>query len=44
MKAMISTIRGEHFDIEYNTSNPFRFLGNGELEMERNGGYLAYYL
>jgi hypothetical protein len=40
----IKTIRGEHFDIRYNTSNPFRFLGNGELEMERNGGDTAYYL
>ncbi|KAL4908508.1 hypothetical protein BDW74DRAFT_175192 [Aspergillus multicolor] len=43
-KEYIKTIRGEHFDIRYNTSNPFRFLGNGELEMERNGGDLAYYL
>ncbi|KAL4737210.1 hypothetical protein BDV11DRAFT_216842 [Aspergillus similis] len=40
----IKTIRAEHFDIRYNTSNPFRFLGNGELEMERNGGDTAYYL
>ncbi|KAL4757900.1 flavin-containing monooxygenase [Aspergillus foveolatus] len=43
-KEYIKTIRGEHFDIRYNTSNPFRFLGNGELEMERNGGDTAYYL
>ncbi|KAL4984189.1 hypothetical protein BDW68DRAFT_167552 [Aspergillus falconensis] len=43
-KEYIKTIRGEHFDIRYNTSNPLRFLGNGELEMERNGGDLAYYL
>ncbi|RDW65714.1 flavin-containing monooxygenase [Aspergillus mulundensis] len=43
-KEYIKTIRGEHFEIRYNTSNPFRFLGNGELEMERNGGDLAYYL
>ncbi|KAL4816706.1 hypothetical protein BDW67DRAFT_161396 [Aspergillus spinulosporus] len=43
-KEYIKTIRGEHFDIQYNTSNPFRFLGNGELEMERNGGDTAYYL
>ncbi|KAL4746798.1 hypothetical protein BDW72DRAFT_210132 [Aspergillus terricola var. indicus] len=43
-KEYIKTIRGEHFDIRYSTSNPFRFLGNGELEMERNGGDTAYYL
>ncbi|KAL4798345.1 hypothetical protein BDV19DRAFT_21008 [Aspergillus venezuelensis] len=43
-KEYIKTIRGEHFDIRYNTTNPFRFLGNGELFMERNGGDLAYYL
>ncbi|KAL4880541.1 hypothetical protein BJY04DRAFT_191003 [Aspergillus karnatakaensis] len=43
-KEYIRTIRGEHFDIRYNTENPFRYLANGELEMERNGGDLAYYL
>ncbi|KAL4863636.1 hypothetical protein BDV12DRAFT_25498 [Aspergillus spectabilis] len=43
-KEFIRTIRGEHFDIRYNTENPFRYLANGELEMERNGGDLAYYL
>ncbi|KAL4780314.1 hypothetical protein BJX76DRAFT_360979 [Aspergillus varians] len=44
-KASIKTIRGEHFDIRHNTSNPFRYLANGELEMERaEGGDLAYYL
>ncbi|BCS27046.1 flavin-containing monooxygenase [Aspergillus puulaauensis] len=44
-KEFIKTIRGEHFDIKYNSSNPFRYLGNGELEMERaEGGDLAYYL
>ncbi|KAL4923134.1 flavin-containing monooxygenase [Aspergillus undulatus] len=43
-KEYIKTIRGEHFDIQHNSSNPFRFLGNGELAMERNGGDLAYYL
>ncbi len=41
----IKTIRPEHFDIRYNTSNPFRYLGNGELEFERaEDGDLAYYL
>ncbi|KAL3476527.1 hypothetical protein BJX99DRAFT_258273 [Aspergillus californicus] len=44
-KAFIKTIRGEHFDIRYNSSNPFRYLANGELELERaEGGDLAYYL
>ncbi|OJJ05818.1 hypothetical protein ASPVEDRAFT_87153 [Aspergillus versicolor CBS 583.65] len=44
-KEFIKTIRGEHFDIRYNSSNPFRYLGNGELEMERaEGGDMAYYL
>ncbi|KAL4808131.1 hypothetical protein BDV18DRAFT_158247 [Aspergillus unguis] len=43
-KEYIKTIRGEHFDIQYNTANPFKYLANGELEMERNGGDLAYYL
>ncbi|OJJ65114.1 hypothetical protein ASPSYDRAFT_194084 [Aspergillus sydowii CBS 593.65] len=44
-KEYIKTIRPEHFDIRYNTSNPFRYLGNGELEFERaEDGDLAYYL
>ncbi|KAL2817987.1 hypothetical protein BDW59DRAFT_129793 [Aspergillus cavernicola] len=44
-KAYIKTIRGEHFDIQYNTANPFGYLANGELELERTeGGDMAYYL
>ncbi|KAL3444179.1 hypothetical protein BJX65DRAFT_174915 [Aspergillus insuetus] len=44
-KKYIKTIRGEHFDIQYNTANPFRYLGNGELELERaEWGDMAYYL
>ncbi|KAL3462604.1 hypothetical protein BJX64DRAFT_258672 [Aspergillus heterothallicus] len=44
-KEYIKTIRGEHFDIRHNTSNPFRYLGNGELELERaEWGDMAYYL
>jgi hypothetical protein len=43
--AFLSTIRGEHFDIRYNTTNPFRYLGNGELAWEREeGADLAFYL
>lgn len=38
-------IRGEHFDIRYNTSNPFAFLANGELALERaEDGDKAFYL
>ncbi|KAJ0415766.1 hypothetical protein BJY00DRAFT_304604 [Aspergillus carlsbadensis] len=44
-KEYIKTIRGEHFDIQYNTSNPFRYLANGELELERaEWGDMAYYI
>ncbi|GIK05969.1 hypothetical protein Aspvir_010086 [Aspergillus viridinutans] len=44
-KAFLSTIRGEHSDIRYNTTNPFRYLGNGELAWERGeGADLAFYL
>ncbi|KAF7629455.1 hypothetical protein AFLA_013169 [Aspergillus flavus NRRL3357] len=28
-KACIEKLRPEHFEIQYNTSNPFRFMGNG---------------
>ncbi|KAH8169099.1 flavin-binding monooxygenase-like domain-containing protein [Sarocladium implicatum] len=31
---MLSDIRGEDFNIEYNTVNPFRFMGNGFTEWE----------
>ncbi|KAL2817581.1 hypothetical protein BJX63DRAFT_429625 [Aspergillus granulosus] len=44
-KEYIKTIRGEHFDIQHNTSNPFRYLGNGMLELEHaEGGDMAYYI
>ncbi|EAW07003.1 flavin-containing monooxygenase [Aspergillus clavatus NRRL 1] len=44
-KAFMRNIRGEHFDIRYNTTNPFRYLGNGELAFERaEGADLAFYL
>jgi hypothetical protein len=43
--AVMRTIRGEHFDIRYNTTNPFGFLGNGELAFERGErADLAFYL
>ncbi|KAF7551089.1 hypothetical protein G7046_g7809 [Stylonectria norvegica] len=31
---MLTDIRGEDFDITYNTANPFRFMGNGFTEFE----------
>lgn len=31
---MLGDIRGEDFDITYNTSNPWRFMGNGFTEYE----------
>ncbi|KAK2765874.1 hypothetical protein FQN53_006772 [Emmonsiellopsis sp. PD_33] len=44
-KAAIKTIRGEHFNIKYNTTNPFRCLGNGRLAFEvRENADLAFYM
>ncbi|KAF4768774.1 hypothetical protein HAV15_002064 [Penicillium sp. str.  len=44
-KEAIEDIRGEDFDIRYNSSDPFSYLGNGELEWEReDGADLAFYL
>ncbi|KAJ5170247.1 uncharacterized protein N7500_003030 [Penicillium coprophilum] len=42
----IEDIRGEDFDIRHNnSSDPFSYLGNGELEWEReDGADLAFYL
>lgn len=31
---MLGDIRAEDFEIEYNTANPFRFMGNGFTEFE----------
>ena len=31
---MIADLRPEDFEIEYNTANPFRFMGNGFTEFE----------
>lgn len=31
---MLSDIRGEDFEITYNTANPFRFMGSGFTEFE----------
>ncbi|KAJ5984731.1 hypothetical protein N7481_006830 [Penicillium waksmanii] len=44
-KEAIANIRGEDFEIRYNTADPFAFLGNGEMEWERaEGADLAFYL
>ncbi|KAF7590203.1 hypothetical protein BBP40_003178 [Aspergillus hancockii] len=44
-KAYMDKIRPEHFDIQYKTSNPFRYLGNGELPFEQDpNADLAFYL
>ncbi|KAF4555237.1 Flavin-binding monooxygenase-like protein 6 [Elsinoe fawcettii] len=42
---MLTDIRGEDFNVEYNTSNPFRFMGNGftEFEMDESSD-LAWYV
>lgn len=38
-------VRGEHFDIQYDTNNTFGFLGNGELAMERTKeADMAFYM
>jgi hypothetical protein len=33
-KKMLSEIRAEHYDIAYNSQNPFRFMGTGFTEWE----------
>ena len=33
---LLSDIRGEDFEVIYNTANPFRFMGNGFTEFEMN--------
>lgn len=44
-KEAIGNIRGEDFDIRYNSFDQFAFLGNGELEWERDeGADLGFYL
>lgn len=42
---MLGDIRGEDFDVHYNTANPFRFMGNGftEFEMDPKSD-LAWYV
>ncbi|RAL01331.1 flavin-containing monooxygenase [Aspergillus ibericus CBS 121593] len=43
-KKCLENMGGEHFNIEYNSANRFRFLGNGQVDVERNGfGDLAEY-
>lgn len=43
-KMSLERIGGENFHIKYNSANRFRFLGNGQLDEEKNGlGDLAGY-
>ncbi|PYI11461.1 putative flavo protein [Aspergillus sclerotiicarbonarius CBS 121057] len=43
-KRCLENMGGEHFNINYNSLNRFRFLGNGQVDVERNGmGDLAEY-
>ncbi|KAI1623483.1 hypothetical protein EDD37DRAFT_425844 [Exophiala viscosa] len=42
---LISEIRGEDYDIVYNSGNPFKFMGNGFTEWEMQEGVdLAWYV
>lgn len=42
---LLDNIRGEDFDIEYNSPNQFKFMGNGFTEYEmREDSDLAYYV
>lgn len=41
---MLKDIRGEHFDIDYNSDNRFRFMGNGFTRRETTGGDMAFYM
>lgn len=42
---LISDIRPEDFEIEYNSANRFRFMGNGFTEFEmKEGNDLSFYV
>jgi hypothetical protein len=41
---LLSSPRYEDYKIEYQSSNPFGFLGNGFHRMEYDGSDLSYYL
>lgn len=42
---LLSQIRSEHYDIAYNSGNPFRYLGNGFTEWEmKEDSDLAWYV
>jgi hypothetical protein len=44
-RKMLMEIRSEHYDIAYNSGNPFRFMGNGFTEWEmREDADLAWYV
>lgn len=41
---MISEIRGEDFEITYNSPNPWKFMGNGFTEYEMGDNDLSWYV
>lgn len=44
-KKLLGDVRAEHYDIVYNSGNPFRFMGNGFTEWEMNeDADLAWYV
>lgn len=43
-KEVIESFRAEDFRVAYNTSNRFRFMGNGFTLRDERGEGLAYYL
>jgi hypothetical protein len=41
---ILEQIRGEDFEIEYNSKNSFRFMGNGMTAREEKNEDLAFYV
>jgi hypothetical protein len=41
---MLENIRGEDFEIEYNSKNSFRFMGNGMTLLEERDEDTAFYI
>jgi cation diffusion facilitator CzcD-associated flavoprotein CzcO len=41
---LISEIRGEDFDVTYNSPNPWKFMGNGFTEYEMGDNDLSWYV
>ncbi|TKA66995.1 hypothetical protein B0A49_04490 [Cryomyces minteri] len=43
-KEILDNIRGEDFEIDYNSKNRFRFMGNGMTQREERGDDLSFYV